>query len=196
MIHPDLGIGGAERLVLDVAVALASHGNKVNFVTNHFDKHHTFEELQSAKFPVRVIGDWIPRGVAGICQAMFAYIRMIYLSLVYVVFTSKNDIPDIYFVDQIPMAVPFIKWTGRKVIYYCHHPDLLASPEGGCLKRLYRMPIDWLELKGTQMADVILVNSGYTASVFRNTFPQIKKDVQILYPTIAESYQTMIQSKT
>lgn len=121
-IHPDLGIGGAERLVLDVAVALAEKGNEVSFVTNHFDKTHAFQELRDGQFPVRVVGDWIPRSVCGICQALCAYLRMIFLALVYVFFTDREEKPDIYFIDQIPMAVPFIKWTGGKVIYYCHHP--------------------------------------------------------------------------
>lgn len=191
-IHPDLGIGGAERLVLDVGVALAKEGNDVTFVTNHFDKTHAFQELQSNTFKVQVIGDWIPRSICGVCQALCAYIRMIYLSLVYILFFQKADKPDVYFIDQIPMAVPFIKLAGGKVVYYCHHPDLLASPPGGILKKLYRAPINWLELRGTALADMILVNSKYTASVFQKTFPQIKKDIQILYPTISSSYQELL----
>lgn len=31
IIHPDLGIGGAERLVVDAAMELASHGHNVSF---------------------------------------------------------------------------------------------------------------------------------------------------------------------
>lgn len=191
-VHPDLGIGGAERLVLDVAVALADQGVQVIFVTNHFDESHAFEELKSKRFPVRVIGDWIPRSICGKFQALCAYIRMIYLALVYTLFLRHQDKPDVYFVDQIPMAVPFIKLAKGKVIYYCHHPDLLASLHDSKLKKLYRMPIDWLEMYGTSKSDLILVNSQYTASVFRNTFPSIESDIQILYPTIALSYQEMI----
>ncbi|KAK5650984.1 hypothetical protein RI129_002013 [Pyrocoelia pectoralis] len=192
-IHPDLGIGGAERLVLDVAVSL-SEKNTVSFVTNHFNKQHAFEELQEGQFPVRVIGSWIPRSICGIFQALFSYIRMIYLAIFYVLFVNKNEKADLFFIDQIPMAVPFIKWAGGKVIYYCHHPDLLASSPGGFMKRFYRLPINWLELKGTAMSDVILVNSQYTANVFKKTFPKITKSIYILYPTIATSYQASIEN--
>lgn len=191
-IHPDLGIGGAERLILDVAGALASQGHKVRFITNHFDKTHAFDELKNGEYPVEVYGDWIPRGICGRFQALCAYIRLIYLTVVYLLFYRNEDSPDLYFTDLIPIANPFLKFAGEKVIYYCHHPDLLASAPGGFLKRIYRKPIDWIEMKATGEADLILVNSEYTASIFRKTFPQIKKEIHILYPTVANSYQKTV----
>lgn len=200
-VHPDLGIGGAERLVVDVAVALKSQGVQVQFLTNHFDSSHAFDELKNGQLPVHVIGDWLPRHIFGIFQAVCAYFRMLYLSLVYCFFMRfvTADSPDVYFVDQIPMAVPILKWTGKRVIYYCHHPDLLASPEGGSLRKFYRYPLNWLEEYGTSKADVILVNSKYTKEIFLKTFTKIAKNDQtgqnlrILYPTIASSFLDDIQ---
>nr|AEE62577.1 unknown [Dendroctonus ponderosae] len=195
-IHPDLGIGGAERLVLDVAAALKRQNHKILFVTNHFDKSHAFEELKRGEFAVEVYGDWLPRSILGKCQALCAYLRMLYLTLVFVLFFKGPDQPDLYFIDLIPIAIPILKLAKQKVIYYCHHPDLLASPPGGVLKKLYRKPIDWLELKSTALSDIILVNSNYTAEIFRKTFPQIEKPIQILYPTIAHSFQRSVQKVT
>ncbi|KAJ8935968.1 hypothetical protein NQ314_012549 [Rhamnusium bicolor] len=192
-IHPDLGIGGAERLVLDVASALSDEGHKVKFITNHFDKTHAFDELKNGEYPVEVYGDWLPRSVFGKFHALCAYMRMIYLSIVYILFFRNKDKPDLYFIDLIPIAIPLLKLANENVIYYCHHPDLLASTPGGKLKKIYRTPIDWLEQKATGKADVILVNSEYTASVFRKTFPQITKPIHILYPTIASSYQKTVE---
>jgi hypothetical protein len=40
--HPDLGIGGAERLVVDAAVALQERGHKVTIFTSHCDPQHCF----------------------------------------------------------------------------------------------------------------------------------------------------------
>ncbi|CAH0557219.1 unnamed protein product [Brassicogethes aeneus] len=188
-IHPDLGIGGAERLVIDLAVALQKQNHEVLFITNHFDKNHSFPELQNGQFPVKVIGDWLPRSIYGKLQALCAYFRMIYLSVVYVLFMRKSDKVDLYFTDLIPAANPVLKLAGEKVIYYCHHPDLLASPPGGTLKKIYRKPLDWFEGKATGMADCILVNSKYTQSVFTNTFPNIIQKTHILYPTIASSFK-------
>lgn len=192
-IHPDLGIGGAERLVLDVATALSAHHYEIEFLTNHFDKTHAFDELKSGQYPVHVIGNWLPRSVFGKCQALCAYVRMIYMTFFYLLFVYRKDQPDLFFVDLIPISIPFLKLFNTKVIYYCHHPDLLASEPGGALKKLYRKPIDWLELKATGLADVLLVNSEYTASVFRKTFPEIMKPIDILYPTIAFTFQKAVR---
>ncbi|KZZ90396.1 alpha-1,3-mannosyltransferase alg-2 [Ascosphaera apis ARSEF 7405] len=53
-IHPDLGIGGAERLVIDAALALQSAGHRVIIYTSHRDKDHCFEEARNGKLDVRI----------------------------------------------------------------------------------------------------------------------------------------------
>jgi hypothetical protein len=47
--HPDLGIGGAERLVVDAAVALQSRGHRVTVFTSHCDPQHCFDEARDGK---------------------------------------------------------------------------------------------------------------------------------------------------
>jgi len=44
--HPDLGIGGAERLVIDAAVGLQNLGHKVTIFTSHRDPNHCFDEAR------------------------------------------------------------------------------------------------------------------------------------------------------
>lgn len=44
--HPDLGIGGAERLIIDAAVGLKNRGHKVVIFTSHCDRNHCFEEAR------------------------------------------------------------------------------------------------------------------------------------------------------
>ncbi len=44
--HPDLGIGGAERLVIDAAVGLQNCGHKVVIFTSHCDPKHCFDEAR------------------------------------------------------------------------------------------------------------------------------------------------------
>ena len=48
-IHPDLGIGGAERLVIDAAVGLQSLGHKVTIITSHCDPSHCFTEARDGE---------------------------------------------------------------------------------------------------------------------------------------------------
>ena len=49
-LHPDLGIGGAERLVIDAAVGLQNRGHKVTIFTSHCDPAHCFDEARDGKF--------------------------------------------------------------------------------------------------------------------------------------------------
>ena len=44
--HPDLGIGGAERLIIDAAVGLQELGHKVTIFTSHCDPQHCFDEAR------------------------------------------------------------------------------------------------------------------------------------------------------
>lgn len=48
-LHPDLGIGGAERLVVDAAVGLQKRGHKVIIFTSHCDPAHCFDEARDGK---------------------------------------------------------------------------------------------------------------------------------------------------
>lgn len=51
--HPDLGIGGAERLVVDAAVGLKNRGHKIAVFTSHCDPQHCFDEARDGmlQFP-------------------------------------------------------------------------------------------------------------------------------------------------
>lgn len=58
-IHPDLGIGGAERLVIDAALALKAKGHSVQFVTAHHDQDHCFTETKDGTLDVCVSGSCV-----------------------------------------------------------------------------------------------------------------------------------------
>jgi alpha-1,3/alpha-1,6-mannosyltransferase len=44
-LHPDLGIGGAERLVVDAALALKAKSHDVHIVTCHHDPGNNFNKI-------------------------------------------------------------------------------------------------------------------------------------------------------
>ena len=48
--HPDLGIGGAERLVIDAAVGLQNIGHNVVIFTSHCDHSHCFDEARDGDY--------------------------------------------------------------------------------------------------------------------------------------------------
>lgn len=185
-LHPDLGIGGAERLVVDAAVAMKESGHSVQIITNHHSVSHCFEETKDGTLPVTVVGDWLPRTVLGKCYALCSYFRMIYAAFYLTYFSSV--VPDVVFVDQISACIPVLNLMPCKVIFYCHYPDQLLAAHDNNLKHYYRLPLDWLEEKTTMCADIILVNSYFTLNVFKNTFKSINKLPEVVYPSINTAF--------
>lgn len=181
LLHPDLGVGGAERLVVDAALALKSGGHDVKFVTTHHDPNHCFMETKDGTIPVTVYGDWLPRHVYGRFFALCAYIRMIYAALCIL---FLEDIPDIVLCDLVSICIPILKLRCSCVIFYVHFPDQLLSNRGGLLKKIYRAPLNYLEEYTTGKADKIFVNSEFTQGVVKKTFKKLKIETEILYPTV------------
>ena len=161
-LHPDLGIGGAERAVIDAALALKSRGHSVEFVTAHHSHSHCFQETRDGTVSVTVAGDWLPRSILGRFYAVCAYIRMIYAAI-YLVFFSGIEF-DLIFCDQISACIPVLRLSKANVLFYCHFPDMLLTQRRGVMKKLYRAPIDWLEEKTTGMAHTVVVNSQFTGT--------------------------------
>lgn len=198
-VHPDLGIGGAERLVVDAALALQAKGHTVSFLTNHHDPEHCFEETRDGKLPVMTVGDWIPRDIFGRFYAVCAYVRMVYAAVYFSFWLSKRERYDVVFCDLISLGIPIFRLAKErpKVLFYCHYPDQLLSAPGSVLKKYYRMPLNYLEEVTTGQADGILVNSKFTCRVFKETFKRISVDPDILYPSLNTHYfdQTVLEDK-
>ncbi len=164
-VHPDLGIGkhisshgltagGAERLVVDAAVALQNLGHEVVMFTSRHDPARCFEETRNGKLrflstqltagtlPVHVLGSSLPRSLHPKLPMtiVFSILRSILLS--FLLFFSQVIPPpagfinplaplgkfDVFFVDQQSVCVPFLRiLTGTPVVFYCHFPDKLLS---------------------------------------------------------------------
>ncbi|KAJ7632293.1 mannosyltransferase [Roridomyces roridus] len=190
-VHPDLGIGGAERLVVDAAVGVQALGHSLVIYTSHHDPNHCFDETRNGQLAVRHVVPPFPRSIKGKFHILFAHARQLHLTLH--LLSPWAPKYDVYFVDQLSTCIPFLRLIGRTpVVFYCHFPDkLLASgavalekKRVGLLKRLYRLPMDWLEEVTTRQADVILSNSNFTAKVFRDYFPSIGRTPRTVYPGI------------
>eukprot|EP00762_Andalucia_godoyi_P000876 ANDGO_03719.mRNA.1 hypothetical protein len=87
-IHLDLGIGGAERWVVDSAVALQMRGHRVNILTSFHDPLRCFSETRDGTLKVTARGQWIPRSWFGKFYLLFSWLRMLYLTLLLI--TGKN----------------------------------------------------------------------------------------------------------
>ncbi|KAF9973237.1 Alpha-1,3-mannosyltransferase-like protein [Actinomortierella ambigua] len=185
-VHPDLGIGGAERLVVDAAVGLQNLGHKVVMYTSHHDTSHCFEETRDGTLTVRVGGNSIvPRTIFKRFYIVCAILRNLHLALSLLLLSSETF--DIIIVDQLSVSIPLLRWTGAKIFFYCHFPDKLLTRRDSLLKRLYRYPVDLIEEWTTGAADSIAVNSKFTAQIFANSFKTLHQHQAppvVLYPSL------------
>ncbi|GMF09513.1 unnamed protein product [Phytophthora lilii] len=186
-LHPDFGIGGAENLVVNAAVALQQRGAHVTVFTAHHDVNHCFEETRGdgpLAAHVRVHGDWLPRTILGKLYAFCAVLRVLYVTLCVAVF-YVNDL-DVFVVDQVSISIPFLRALGKPVLFYGHFPDkLLCIRSDSPWKRMYRVPLDFLEEITTAASDIIVANSKFSRGVFQEVFPRLRtKTLGVLYPPV------------
>eukprot|EP00418_Pyrodinium_bahamense_P007379 CAMPEP_0179024126 /NCGR_PEP_ID=MMETSP0796-20121207/7293_1 /TAXON_ID=73915 /ORGANISM="Pyrodinium bahamense, Strain pbaha01" /LENGTH=424 /DNA_ID=CAMNT_0020720075 /DNA_START=15 /DNA_END=1286 /DNA_ORIENTATION=+ len=186
-VHPDLGIGGAERLVVDAAVALQGAGHEVCMYTARHEPDHCFEETRDGTLRVVVYGALLPRRVLGRFYAACAYLRMCWVSLRIVILSLASTF-DVLIVDQVSICLPILLFARPcGIVFYCHYPDYLLTSRASFLKRLYRAPLDFLEEQTTGLADVVFVNSRFTAGVFAAAFPALHRRglvPDVLYPAL------------
>jgi alpha-1,3/alpha-1,6-mannosyltransferase len=196
--HPDLGLGGAERLIVDAAAALAKAGHGVTIYTSHYEAQRSFAETRDGSFKVQVHGDWLPRSTFGGFHIIWAIIRALWLAFIV---SLIEDEYHVFIADQVSAYLPVLKLLrpATPVLFYCHFPDQLLSSRGSMIKRLYRLPFDAFERWTTAMADDIVVNSGFTKGVVEQTFGSAlaSKALQILYPCVdvpAERPKTLLET--
>ena len=215
-VHPDLGIGGAERLVVDAALSLQERGHDVCVITSHYDPSHAFEPTRNGALRVVHAQTRMPRSILHKFHLPMAILQQLSLVMQVLVATHGAGLartypalyralthidpqacPDVFVLDQLPVAIPLLKLLcGRRVVYYCHFPDkeisaALARQRGdhglrAMVRRLYRLPLDVLEEATTKAADRILVNSHFTAAHFRRVFPHIVCRPRVVYPAVDE----------
>lgn len=186
-IHPDLGIGGAERLVVDAAIGLQEKKHNITIYTSHCDRTHCFEEVSSNQLDVKVYGDFLPTSIMKKFHILFAILRQFYLVLKLIV-TGEVSKYDFFIIDQLSFCIPLLNLFVNKdckILFYCHFPDLLLSKSGGTLKRLYRLPFDLVEEWSTGVSDKIVVNSNFTKLIFYKTFSNLSNtQLGTIYPCV------------
>ena len=188
-VHLDLGIGGAEQLVIQLAKASRDLGHTVDIVTTRCDQDHCFAAVKrpDGEFSndVYVYGQWIPPNIFGVATALMSTVRMIYLTYQVVALRNKPTVgergrrhhnsADVVVVDVLPTSLPllltFMSTAG--ILFYCHFPDklLLRNSRGGIFKMFYRRFLDALEEYTMGLSDTLVVNSKFTLGAVEKHFP-------------------------
>jgi len=155
-IHLDLGIGGAEQLILNLALASKNGSNRNNssmnttsnnengtldddvwIYTSHCDPSHCFDEVRkphgSLCDNVTVYGAFIPPNIFGRGTAFFSTLRMMYITWKAIQDCkrhNKNHCKQTVFVlDVLPSSIPLIRryLPQSAILFYCHFPDKLLT---------------------------------------------------------------------
>lgn len=100
--------------------------------------------------------------------------------------------PDIFIFDQLSACIPLIRilFPRAKVMFYGHYPDQLMLRTFGTgimrpIRMMYRVPFDAIESWTTGCADAMVVNSKFTRSIFRKTFPYLRdREFKVIYPCV------------
>ncbi|KAF9363498.1 Alpha-1,3-mannosyltransferase-like protein [Mortierella sp. NVP85] len=150
---------------------------------------------------VRVGGNTIvPRTILGRFYIICAIFRNLHLALTMWWLNHRapaNEKFDIIIVDQLSVSIPLLRWTGAKIFFYCHFPDKLLTKRESLLKKIYRLPVDFVEEITTGMADTIVVNSKFTANIFKESFRMLHHTPEVLYPSILfEKFDRTVDHKS
>ncbi len=206
-IHLDLGIGGAEALIVSMAQCLLHEGSTPQLASRHItlyttrcEQGHCFSQVKQPEGAlcqsVVLKGSFIPTTIFGRFTALLSNIRLCYLALCLVIdVVLGRRAFDVVVVDVLPIPIVLLKilLPNLAVCYYCHFPDKLlvrnsvngvVLRKASTLRQLYRMPIDLIEELATSFADAVAVNSKFTASVFLESFPSLSLQPTVLYPAI------------
>jgi alpha-1,3/alpha-1,6-mannosyltransferase len=181
MLHPQMGIGGAERLTLDAARGLAELGHRPVIFTREMSRDRAFEAAHDGSVDLRVHPTRIPSTFGGRLKAPLSVARMATLAAALRVERGNFDVA---YLDLVAHAAPVLRRSLRlPVLFYCHYPDYLLAPRRSGLFGLYRRPIDGLERRGLLAASQVVVNSKFTSSVYGRVFPDLPPP-QVVYPGI------------
>lgn len=205
-VHPDLGLGGAERLVVDAAMSLQSLGHDCEILTPFQHPSRTFQEVAPPHpiIPVTIVNARVPRTIFNRLHAVLAMLRCSIVAI-YVCLFRK---PHVAVVDLVSAPL-FIFWIFNvPTMFYCHFPDkllaaslksqepspqqfpndsshyrLLQSHVVIALKKMYRKCVDTQEALALRLASAICCNSRFTANAFKTVFPRLPIP-RVVYPCV------------
>lgn len=182
VVHPSLGLGGAERVAVDSACVLQDLGHRVTIFTADFDPARSFPEARDGRLRIHVHGQSLPAQIGGRLRAPCNIVRTSVAALA----ALRSQPPvDVVLCSLLSYIVPLLHLGRPAVVYYCHFPDLLLTPPRYPLYQLYRTPLDRIEEWATGKADQVLVNSRFSGEVFRETFTSLRHVTpQVLYPGV------------
>lgn len=190
LVHPELLAGGAERVMLDAALELEQRGHRVVVFTARRGSQPSFTAFHDGSLEVHELCAWLPRRLLGRARAACTVARTAVVALRARRWRGQFDL---ILCDQVPHVIPLLRRSlAAPVLYYCHFPDCLLALKTNGLRRLHRPLLDRLEVAGIGAADLVVVNSDFTARAFVKAFPDFPAP-PVLHPGIDSAVYEMIR---
>ena len=157
--------------MLDAAHELIGKGHDVAFHVPARRGGPEFDDIPAA-MPFRRNGAWLPEQIGGRLQLPCAIAREFVAARA---LASTRPAYDVVICDGVAHVLPWLKHrTSARLLYFGHFRDVRVTrpPREGWYE-WYRGPLDRWETRGLAAADRIVVNSRFTAALFRDAFPQL-----------------------
>ena len=142
---------------------------------------------------IEVRGDWlIPFNIFGRFTILCAILRQLHLSVSLLLEGAFGY--DVIFLDQLSASIPLLQFLRPRpaVLFYCHFPDKFLASRDGLVRKLWRVPFDYVEGVTTNMADVVVVNSHFTANIYKEAFKDYTTTYpQVIYPGVTKKYHNI-----
>jgi alpha-1,3/alpha-1,6-mannosyltransferase len=144
-----------------------------------------FPEVSGGAVPVERVRTWLPEHIGGRFRAPMAIARTAAAARA---LARSTPLPDVIFCDVVSHVVPLVKrLTERPVLFFCHFPDVLLTPEASRASpayRIYRRRLDRNEEEGLRAADRVIVNSAFTAAKVTEVFPGLGRTLTVVHPGV------------
>lgn len=126
-------------------------------------------------------GSWIPNSIFGFCKGTFSAIKAIWISIKLLLLPPKPR-PEIVIIDTSPVTLLLLgRFSSYPTLYVEHFPvlkDILYFTS--CIKITPSLFSAWW----LKYANEIIVQSECISRIFRRSYPNIQKEVRVLYPCV------------
>ena len=95
-LHPNMGLGGAEQFIVNLAMGCKKLGWYVKIFTPAYEPTRALEQLKDGTIDIEVRGNVIPKKIFGRCNALCEYIRLLIAAIYLVLFGGDFDLVIVY----------------------------------------------------------------------------------------------------
>ena len=181
-VRASLQLGGADRLVLTEALALANAGWSVEIWVNENRIETHLEESRDQRIKIRQYPTRIPLYVAGAprngCRLLRQWLLVLKMA-------KTVTAPALFVVDECEHSAWWLRqrFPETPIIYYCNSLQVPSDSPANFLRAWYRGHLERLRAKALLATQAIAFNSKFIRAAAMNTWPFLSdRNLAVMYP--------------